>query len=572
MKKLILSLGFFALTLSNLYAKEAVILYTGQTHAMLYPCSCPIETDGGIARRSTLIKELRKKHPGLLLLGCGNFTAGGVMDEYTQNAKLDMQRSQVNLKAMELMRYDAVSIGPDEFNFGKDFFLKNARKSNPAFLSANLDSDKVLPYVIKESGGVKIGIIGLTGLEAGQKSEGLKVKPPAAIGELVAKLRKQGVEVVVVLSTMGEQEDLKLISQVKDIDILFTGYNPARGETRAKVDSTFIVRPVWQGRKLGKLILEVKDGRLLNCRIEEERLSDKISDDPAIKAILPACYSDANCKKEGMVGSCRNPGELKSSCLFAKPNKVSLLIINAKDCVVCQAEPALGFLKREFPGIAPERLYFPDPASQKLVDNLDIQALPAYLLGREIEKEKNFGRIKDNLELKGEFYMLKPRISGISYFFKRPIKKGSLDLFLSLFDQEAPQLLNVMQEYKPELHFLAVEKEGSFDAKNGAIEAQEYLRSVCVQKYYPKKFWDYLFCRTKDIKSSRWEQCLGQANTSKVKTCAMGQEGVKLLKENTALNKELQIMFGPTYLLDNREIFSSRGVPGREEFKKLIKK
>lgn len=572
MKKTILFFGFLALTLSNLYAKEAVILYTGQTHAMLYPCSCPIETDGGIARRSTLVKELRKKHPGLLLLDCGNFTAGGLMDEYTQNTKLDMQRSQVNFRAMELMRYDAVSVGPDEFNFGKDLFLKNAGKSSPAFLSANLDSNKVFPYMIKESGGIKIGIIGLTNLEAGQKSEGLKVNSPQAIGELVAKLRKQGVEVVAVLSTLGEQEDLKLISQVKGIDILFIGHNPNRTETQAKVDSTFIVRPFWQGRKLGKLTLQVEGGRLLNCKIEEERLSDKISDDPAIKAILPACYADVNCRKEGMVATCQNPGELRAKCIFTKPNKVSLLIINTKDCSVCQAEPALGLLKKEFPGIAAEHLYLPDPAAQKLVNELKIQALPAYLLGREVEKEKNFDKMKDGLELKANFYMLKPQLSGIAYFLDRKPKKGSFDLFLSLFDKDTPRLLEAMKEFKPELHFLAVEKEGSFDAKSGSVEAEEYLRSVCIRKYYPQKFWDYLICRAKDIKSSWWDKCLGQASSIKIKTCATGQEGVKLLKENTALNKELKIMFGPTYLLENREIFSSRGVPGKEELKKLIKK
>ncbi|MDD5692408.1 MAG: hypothetical protein PHP10_04440 [Candidatus Omnitrophica bacterium] len=571
MKKAILFLGFLALTLSNLYAKEAIILYTGQTHAMLYPCSCPIETDGGIARRSTLVKELRKKHPGLLLLDCGNFTAGGLMDEYAQNTKLDMQRSQVNLRAMELMRYDAVAVGPDEFNFGKSFFLKNVRRSNPAFLSANLESDKVFPYTIKVSGGVKIGIIGLTDLETAKRSEGLKVNPPA-IGELVAKLRKQGVEVVVVLSTLGEQENLKLISQVKGIDILFAGHNPARGETQAKVDSTFIVRPSWQGRRLGKLTLEVKDGKLLNCKIEDERLSDKINDDPAIKAILPACYSDVNCKKEGMVATCQNPGELRAKCNFAKPNKVSLLVINAKDCSVCQAEPALGLLKKEFPGIAAEHLYLPDPAAQKLVNELKIQALPVYLLGREVEKEKNFDKMKDGLELKANFYMLKPQLSGIAYFLDRKPRKGSFDLFLSLFDKDTSRLLEAMKEFKPELHFLAVEKEGGFDAKSGSVEAEEYLRSVCIRKYYPQKFWDYLICRTKDIKSSWWDACLGPANTAKVRACARGQEGVKLLKENTALNKELKIMFGPTYLLENREIFSSRGVPGKEEFKKLIKK
>ena len=122
-KTIIFLFALLALSLSDLYAKEITILYTGNTHAMLYTCSCPIERDGGVARRASLVKELRKKHPELLLLDCGAFTAGGSMDEYIQNTRLDMQRSEVNLKAMELMHYDAVAIGSDEFNFGKDFFL-----------------------------------------------------------------------------------------------------------------------------------------------------------------------------------------------------------------------------------------------------------------------------------------------------------------------------------------------------------------------------------------------------------------------------------------------------------------
>ena len=225
--------ALLVLIANNLYAKEVTILYTGGTHAMLYPCNCPIQADGGIARRSTLIGELRTKHPGLLLLDCGSFTAGGLMDVYSQNTQLDMQRSETNLRAMELMQYDAVGISPDEFNFGKEFLLKNAKKTNPAFLSANLDTHKLLPYIIKDAGGVKIGIIGLTGLSASLKAEGLKINEPTkAIRGLIRGLKKQGVEVVVLLSTLGEKEDLKLISKVNGIDILFIGQSPQKADSR----------------------------------------------------------------------------------------------------------------------------------------------------------------------------------------------------------------------------------------------------------------------------------------------------------------------------------------------------
>ncbi len=569
-KTIFFLLALLALSAGNLYAKEITILYTGSTHAMLYPCSCPIEHDGGIARRASLVKELRKRSPGLLLLDCGAFTAGGPMDEYTQNTRLDMQRSEVNFRAMELMRYDAVAISGDEFNFGKDFFLKNARKNNPAFLSVNLGSDKVEPYIVKQVSGVKIGIIGLTNLAAGQKSEGLKIAAPKAIDQMVSRLKNEGVEVVIVLSTLGIKEDLDLISKVKDIDILFRGSNPIKEDVEAKVGPTFIVRPSWQGRKLGKLTLEVKDGKLLNCKTEEIRLSDKIVDDPDVLAMLPRCYSDANCKKDGLIGSCQNPGELGASCLFTEPNKLRLIVISAKDCVVCNTEPVLELLKKQFPGISAE--YVDLERAQNLIKDLSIKVLPAYIIGGEVEKETNFGSFKNNLELKSGLYLLKPQVSGVSYFIDRPPRKGGLDLFFSIFDKDAAGLLSVLKEFNPSLHFLAVEKENGFDANNGQLEIEEYLRACCVQKYYPQKFWDYLICRARNINSSWWEDCLPEDDAFKIKTCAKGPEGALLLKENIALNKEVQVSFGLSYLLDNYQIFSSRGVPDKEDLRKIIKK
>ncbi len=569
-KTILFLFALLALISGNLYGQEITILYTGNTHAMLYTCSCPIEQDGGISRRASLVKELRKKYPGLLLLDCGAFTAGGLMDEYTQNTRLDMQRSEVNLKAMKLMQYDAVAISSDEFNFGKDFFLKNARKSNPAFLSVNLESDKVEPYIFKQVSGIKIGIIGLTNLAANQKSEGLKIGAPKAIDQLINRLKNEGAEVLIVLSTLGKKEGLDLISKVKGIDVLFMGYNPVTEDLDAKVGSTFIVRPSWQGRKLGKLTLEVENGRLLNCKNEEIRLSDKIADDPDVQAILPRCYSDANCRKGGLTGSCRNPGELKASCLFAEPNKLELIVISAKECVICNIEPVLELLKKQFPGINAKHLDLKRAGS--LIKDLSIKALPAYIISGEVEKENNFDSFKHNLEFKNGLYLLKPQISGVSYFINRRVKKGNLDLFFSIFDKDAVGLLSAVREFNPKLHFLAVEKDSGFDAKNGLLETEEYLRGVCVQKYYPQKFWDYLICRAKNVFSSWWEDCLGDSETFKIKTCARGPEGAFLLKENIALNKEVQVSFGPSYLLDNCQIFSSRGVPDPEELRKIIKK
>ncbi|MDD5060267.1 MAG: hypothetical protein PHY35_04010, partial [Candidatus Omnitrophica bacterium] len=341
---------FLFVSANILYAKEVNIVYTGQTHAMLYPCSCPVQQDGGIARRATLIKQLKKKDPRLFLLDCGSFTAGNLIDEYAQNTLLDMQRSLVNFKAMELMGYDAVGLSQDEFNFGMEYFLKIAKSDKPVFLSANLKSEKVSPYMVKNINGVKIGIIGLTGLYAGNKA-GLKVSEPVKkTAELIDQLKAKGVQVIIIISNLGEKEDLKLIAEVKGIDIVFVGQNPLKEEQISKVGSVFVLRPSWQGRKLGKLTLEIKNGILENCKAEQITLSDKIADDPNILKILPRCYSDSNCRKEGFVGVCNNPGDLKAECDFIMPSKITMKVITARDCAVCKSDQVVNSLKRRFPG------------------------------------------------------------------------------------------------------------------------------------------------------------------------------------------------------------------------------
>jgi len=581
LKFYILTFSFTLCALSfafNGYAKEITILYTGETHAMLYPCNCPIEPDGGVARRATLIKKLRAENPNTLLLDSGSFFAGGLLDEYTQNTQLDMQRSIVNLKAMELMKYDAANIGDNEFNFGRSFLEAKLMEAKIPFLSCNIEAGPLksrvyLPYIIKEISGIKIGIVGVTNLSVRQKAQDLKfMEPKASVIKCVAGLKKSGVDIIVLLSQLEESEDYNWINEIKDIDILIGSRNPTKERPYLRVGNTLILKPFWQGKSLGKLTLTVENNKITSYKVEALRLSDQISDDADILTILPRCFSDAHCKKEGLVGNCQNPGTPKAACLFSQPNKIDLTIITTKSCRTCNTDSVVNFLKKKFPGLNPIFFYYPDKKAESAVKDFGIFGLPAYLLSNEVQKERDFDSLKANLEAKGDFYVLRPQFSGISYFLNRNKIKGKLDLFLSLYDKNSRGLLGMIKEFNPAVHFLASDQEGKLDAAKGEPEVEEYLRSVCVQKYYPESFWDYISCRAGNINSSWWDECAINLDAHKIKSCAMGSEGKALLRENIAINKELQILFGPTYLLDNQEVFSSDGVPKKEELEAIMKR
>jgi len=578
-KFLFLSFGFASCVLTfalTSYASEITILYTGDTHAMLYPCNCPIQPDGGIARRATLVKQLRKNNPNTLLLDSGAFFAGGLMDEYTQNIDLDRERTLVNLKAIEMIGYDALTIGDDEFNFNKEFLFANIAKTHSNFLSSNIKSDKLLPYVIKDIDATKIGIIGLTNLLAKQKADmGDFIEPEIAVKKSVEELKKKKADIIILLSHQGENDDLKLLEEVEGIDIIIIGHARNKEEPYTKVGNTLIIRPSWEGRRLGKILLTLKNNKIVDYKVEELRLSDEINDDPQILSILPRCFSDRNCKKEEQIGTCLYPATPQSQCLFSENPKVSLSVIAPKNCKLCDLEKVEKYLKNLFPGLIISHLNYPgDLKASRFVKDFGIETLPIYFLGKEAKEEKSFDSLKNNLETKGDYYMLKPEFGGVSYFLNRKKINGKLDLFVSLYDKDTPQLLEMIRDFNPALHFLAVEQKDGFNTAKGGLEAEEYLRCVCVEKYYPKIFFDYLICRAKNINTSWWEDCLANLNLdiNKIKTCARGEEGRELLRENIGLNKEFKVMFGPTYVLDNQGIFGVEGVPKKEAFKKLIER
>lgn len=574
---LVCGFTFLVLNFSFLcFAEEITILYTGETHSMIYPCLCPVHPDGGVARRAAIIKKIRRNDPDALLVDCGGFFGSGQLDEYAQNTQLDIQRTRINLEAMRIMRYDAVNVGDDEFNFGDNFLKESIDVTGLHFLSGNIKMDKLKPYLIKNIKGINIGIIGVSGLFAMQKAGDYKfLDPKTAVKNTVDSLKERKVDIVVVLGHLSKSDEDELLSAVPGIDVIISGHPRVKDEPAVKTVHTIVARPYWQGKKIGKLSLTIKDKKIVKYRQEAIAVTKRIKDDPETLFILPACFADGDCKKRGLIGVCQNPGMPASNCLFKQAKEIKLSIVTADKCKSCAINipQVVEDLRKYFPRLKISYIYYPnDKQALKIVDDLGVKGLPVYLLGREIEKEEVFGGLGKIVELKGDFYMLKPQYSGLAYFLKREKVKNRLDVFLSLYNNDAAGLLALLKEYAPILHFLAGEDKNGFVAMRGRQEIEEYKRCVCIEKYYPGSFWNYITCRAKDIESSWWDDCLsGEADITKIKTCAKGKEAVDLLKQNTAINRELEINYGPAYLLNNQEVFASQGVPSRREFKKMMK-
>lgn len=222
---------------SALSRNTITILYTNDTHARLDPFpenATRFAGLGGIARRANLIREIRKRERNVMLLDAG--------DVFQGTPWFDVYGGEVDLELMTEMGYDAMAVGNHEFDNGPEGFAEAANKAGFPILAANYDvsgtplNSFVRRFIIKETGGFKIGIFGLgiqlEGVVRRELYGDVRYRDPEiwAAG-MVRSLRSfHNCDFVICLSHIGYQypdkriDDLKLASKVKGIDLIIGGH------------------------------------------------------------------------------------------------------------------------------------------------------------------------------------------------------------------------------------------------------------------------------------------------------------------------------------------------------------
>lgn len=224
----------------SLYAqKQLVILHTNDTHSAIMPVgkyesNADVSCRGGFVRRAAVINEERKRNPELLLFDSGDFSQGSTY--YT------LFKGQVEIGLMNIMGYDAATLGNHEFDFGLENMAKVAKAAKFPIVCSNCDftgtcvEGLIKPYTVIERGGLKIGVMGLApvidGLVMKENIEGVKYIDAVEAANKTAKLLKDELDcdVVICLSHLGwslapSMDDQQLIARTRGIDIVLGGHS-----------------------------------------------------------------------------------------------------------------------------------------------------------------------------------------------------------------------------------------------------------------------------------------------------------------------------------------------------------
>jgi sulfur-oxidizing protein SoxB len=226
---------------------------------------------GGFAHLATLVKQVRAQRPGALLLDGGDTWQGSATSLYTN--------AQDMVDACKLLGVDVMT-GHWEFTFGADRvqeIIENDLKDSIDFVAQNVIDNEweeavFAPYSMKEINGVPVAIIGQAFPYTPIANPRFMV-PDWSFGiredrmqQSVNKARKEGAQVVVVLSHNGMDVDIKMASRVTGIDVILGGHThdavPQPLEVPNKGGKTLVVNSGSNGKFLSVLDFDVKNGKV----------------------------------------------------------------------------------------------------------------------------------------------------------------------------------------------------------------------------------------------------------------------------------------------------------------------
>src|SRR6218665_348657 len=243
---------------------------------------------GGLARLSTLRKKVLAESPHTLFLMAG--------DTLGPSVESTVHKGKQMIDAWTALGVDFAVLGNHEFDFGPDVLRKRIQESHFTWLGANVMDKETRrpfgdtpPFVIREVGGVKVGIFGVL---LGKTKYSSKPGPNVYFTdtcqkarELVPQMKAQGAQVIIGLTHLFVAED-KVLARCAPIDLIICGHEHVL--MQAVSNGTPIVKMSSEARELGRVTLHVgtRSGKLKSMDFDVTPVTPDIPEDPAFASAM----------------------------------------------------------------------------------------------------------------------------------------------------------------------------------------------------------------------------------------------------------------------------------------------
>ena len=248
------------------------ILHTNDVHSRLDPFPMDGSMNagkGGVAARASIISKIRQQEEHVLLLDAGDIFQG--------TPYFNLYKGEPEMKAMQMMGYDAGIMGNHDFDAGMENFVKQLGDHgkfpilmcNYGFEGTPMES-MYQPYKIFQKGPLKIGVTGvgieLEGLVPSALYGQTQYKDPIVHANRMADelKKKHKCDMVICLSHLGDRytedkiSDEDFAKASSNIDLIIGGhthrfFDKPREYNNAEGKKVLVNQVGWGGLQLGRL-------------------------------------------------------------------------------------------------------------------------------------------------------------------------------------------------------------------------------------------------------------------------------------------------------------------------------
>ncbi|MFN8356354.1 MAG: bifunctional metallophosphatase/5'-nucleotidase [Spirosomataceae bacterium] len=253
----------------------------------------PVNGEGGLARVSTLYKQLKAENPNSLLMLAGDFFSPSALG----TAKVDGKRldGKQMVAVLNAMGVQYVTFGNHEFDVKEDVFKERMKEGKYKWISSNVVDTTLLPFpgvkpfeivtFNQGSQSVRVGIFSVT-LDA-NKAAYVRYTDYLNAAKEAAKILRPKVDVLIAMTHLAIEQDLTLAQQIPEIDLIMGGHEHENIIARRGIHMT----PITKADANVKTVFVHRFGfnpetKKLTMSHDLVSINDKIAEDPEISNVV----------------------------------------------------------------------------------------------------------------------------------------------------------------------------------------------------------------------------------------------------------------------------------------------
>lgn len=248
---------------------------------------------GGYARAATIVRRIRDEALGAcVFVDCGDTIHGTGPAVWTEGSAV--------VPALNALGIELMTPGNWEFAYGPEVLRERVAEMSFPVIACNVERAETglkefMPSDMREVGGVRVGFVGITSpivVQTMPEKFGAGLRFSDSVDTLprcIEKLRREErAELIVVVSHLGFPQEVKLVREVEGIAVMLSGHTHNRLDSPVHVGKTIFIQSGFDGSFLGRLDLEVEDGRVCDFQHRLIEVAEEIAPDTEVERVIDA--------------------------------------------------------------------------------------------------------------------------------------------------------------------------------------------------------------------------------------------------------------------------------------------